>query len=391
MLLKGLSFSALMLLTLIVRVLGCSWDYPVWPKSKKSDTGLFRFVINEKNGAGYVDRNGKVVIKPTLSFFGNYGDDDFFDGLAKVSIGREEWFIDASGKPIFKTRLFDGHFSEGLASFQDQKQWGYINREGKIAIPAAYDSAGDFSEDTAVIGSNHLYGFIKNDGSIAMKPKYVLAEAFSDGAARVIEHGACRYVGYGPCAGFNPMILPYDPRLTPPSSATPSCRYSYIGKDGNRLFESTYPDAKDFTDGLAPVGDGRFWGYVDKKGNVAIPLRYEAAEPFSEGLARVRIGGKWGYIDRVGKLAIPATFGYALDFSEGLAVVGDGLYYQWFIDRAGLRAIPQVYLAASGFVMGLAHVRQGVDYYSAKWSYIDKTGRAVFTYSDQSGRSTRSQ
>src|ERR1700719_1614336 len=39
----------------------CSWDYPVWPKSKKSDTPLFRFVVNERNGAGYIDRDGKVV------------------------------------------------------------------------------------------------------------------------------------------------------------------------------------------------------------------------------------------------------------------------------------------------------------------------------------------
>jgi hypothetical protein len=36
--------------------------------------------------------------------------------------------------------------------------------------------------------------------------------------------------------------------------------------------------------------------------------------------------------------------------------------------------------------MGLAHVRTGIDYYSAKWSYIEKSGKPVFTYSDQSKR-----
>jgi len=44
--------------------LGCSWDYPVWPKNRKSDTPLFRFVINERDGAGYIDRDGKVSIEP---------------------------------------------------------------------------------------------------------------------------------------------------------------------------------------------------------------------------------------------------------------------------------------------------------------------------------------
>src|SRR5687768_11406414 len=59
--------------------LGCSWDYPVWPKDKKSDIPLFRFVINEREGAGYIDRDGRIIIQPTLSHFGNNSRDDFFD------------------------------------------------------------------------------------------------------------------------------------------------------------------------------------------------------------------------------------------------------------------------------------------------------------------------
>ncbi len=83
-------------------------------------------------------------------------------------------------------------------------------------------------------------------------------------------------------------------------------------------------------------------------------------------------------------MVIPAAFASADDFSEGLAVVGDGEYKYWFIDRTGRQAIPQFYTAASKFVMGRAHVRNGVDYYSAKWAYIDHAGRAIFTYSDES-------
>ncbi len=385
---KELTFFAVVVLTAALQVLGCSWDYPVWPKSKKSDTALFRFVINERNqrgGAGYIDRNGKVVIKPTLSYFGNYGDDDFFDGLAKVRLGDEQWFIDATGKPIFQTHYFNGHFSEGLASYRDEKKWGYINRQGKVAIPPVFDSAGDFSEGVALVWVNQLYGYIRKDGTIAIKPKYVWASEFSDGAARVIEHGECRYVGYGPCDPLNPTMLPYAPNSRP-SPTAPRCQYSFIDKGGNRLFEGTYPDAKDFAEGLAPVGDGKSWGYIDKNGNMVIPFRYESAEPFSEGLALVQIDRKWGYIDHGGKLIIPAIFQGAVDFSEGLALVGDGADRVWFIDRTGRRAIPHVYTFASSFVMGLAHVRQGVDYDRAKWSYIDKRGKAVFTYSDQSGK-----
>lgn len=83
-------------------------------------------------------------------------------------------------------------------------------------------------------------------------------------------------------------------------------------------------------------------------------------------------------------MAIPPQYSSAESFSEGLAVVVDenGLYI--YIDKKGQRAIPGYFTAASSFVMGLGHVRVGRDYYSAKWSWIDRTGQAVFTYSDQS-------
>jgi hypothetical protein len=363
-------------------VLGCSWDYPVWPKNKKSDTALFRFLIAQHNGAGYIDRNGKVVIQPTLDQFWNNAGDDFFDGLAKIRVNQELWFIDATGRRVFRAHGY-GRFSEGFASQTKDGKSGYVNRRGEFVVPPTFDSADEFSEGLAVVGMNRIYGYIGKDGSVAIPLNFSAAMAFSDGAARVIEQGNCLYVGYGPCAGLNPMVLPYDPQRKQ-TSDPPRCRYSYIDKTGRRLFENTYQDAKDFAEGLAPVGDGKYWGYVDRKGSVAIPLRYDGAEPFSEGLARVRLRGKWGYIDKTGQFAIPATFDSALDFSEGVAVVGDGPDRSWFVDKQGRQAIPGFFTSASSFALGLAHVRVGHDYYSAKWSYIDRTGHAVFTYSDRS-------
>jgi hypothetical protein len=364
--------------------LGCSWDYPVWPKDKKSDIPLFRFVINEREGAGYIDRDGRIIIQPTLSHFGNNSRDDFFDGLAKVHVNGQGWYIDRTGKPVIRTHYFgSGHFSEGLASNSKGGKTGFIDREGKLVVPRLFDYADDFAEGLAVVEVNRRFGYINKEGSFAIQPKYALAMAFSDGAARVIEKGQCVRWDYGPCSGIT--TLPYDPDVKP-SIHLPRCHYSFIDRQGMRLFEQKYPDAKDFAEGLAPVGDGKLWGYVDKNGAVVIPLIYEDAEPFAEGLARVRSAGKWGYINKMGKLVIPAVYQHALDFSEGMAVVSDGVFKYWFIDKNGDQAIAKFYTGATSFVMGRAHVRNGVDYYTAKWSYIDRDGRAVFTYSDQSNR-----
>jgi hypothetical protein len=322
--------------------IGCSWDYLVWPKNKKSDTPLFRFVINERDGAGYIDRDGKVIIEPKLFHFGNYGDDDFFDGLAKVEMNGEDWYIDRTGKRVFRAPfLASGHFSEGLASTIQGGKVGFIDREGKLVIPRSFDSADDFSEGLSAVEINKRYGYINKDGSFAIRPKYTSAMAFSEGAARVIEEGQCLYVGYGPCSSFIPMALPYDPSAKP-SANLPRCHYSFIDGQGMRLFENQYPEAKDFAEGLAPVGDGKLWGYVDKKGTAVISMRYEDAEPFAEGLARVRSAGKWGYIDRTGNMVVPAVYQDALDFCEGMAVVGNGVHEYWFIDKKGHQAIPQL-------------------------------------------------
>jgi hypothetical protein len=61
-------FAALM--TCASTLIAGSWDYPVWSKSKDSDTPLFRFVTN--GAAGYIDRTGKIVVPAHFRVFGNH-------------------------------------------------------------------------------------------------------------------------------------------------------------------------------------------------------------------------------------------------------------------------------------------------------------------------------
>src|SRR5215471_3504958 len=254
-----------------------------------------------------------------------------------------------------------------------------------MAIPANFFMVREFRNHRAAVAvTGGKWGYIDSSGKFLVDPRFSWAENFFDGIARVIESGPCAHIGYGPCEyPLNPPDV--VPRGSPePRSAVPRCKYSFIDTTGRILFRSDLIDAKNFAEGLAPVGNGKHWGYIDKSGGVRIPLRFDDAEPFSEGLARVLQGERWGYINASGAFAITPAFTGASDFSEGLAVVGDGPHAYRFIDRSGHQAIRAVYAAASSFVMGLAHVRVGVDYNSTKWSYIDKTGRAVFTYSDQS-------
>lgn len=365
---------------------GCSWNPSVWSKSKNSDTPLFRFVVNGRFGAGYIDRQGKIVIQPGFSAGGNNGG-GFFEGFANVSTEMGgSFYIDATGSRVAPSRYqHSGDFSEGLATLQipDENKYAYVDHTGRIAIPARFEVAKGFSEGLAAVRVGERYGYIDHTGNLVIPERFAYASEFADGHALVIKDGPCNRMEYGPCE-IDPYSVPDI--LTMPNASPASrqrCRYSVIDRSGKILFGGIYIDAKNFSEGLAPMGDGSHWGYVDYSGEVRIRMQFEDAEPFSGGLARVRVNGKTGFIDKTGEMVIQPQFFHAEDFSEGLAVVMDEHHNYSFIDRSGKRAIAGDFDGASGFVFGLAHVRVGRDYYSAKWSYIDKKGNVIFTYSDQ--------
>ena len=76
-----------------------------------------------------------------------------------------------------------------------------------------------------------------------------------------------------------------------------------------------------FSEGLAAVKRGEFWGYVDAQGKVIVPPRYTGAFAFSQGRAAVHRNGKWGYINSTGNEVIPLTFADARVFAAGAAEV----------------------------------------------------------------------
>ena len=367
-------------LTVVHVAFGCSWDYPVWTKSKDSQTPLFRIVVGGK--AGYIDRNGTVIIPPQFTAFGNHGG-DFFEGLARVSASDgKTYYIDAKGMKV--ARVFASDFSEGLARTGTGNRLGYADKRGKTVIPPQFEFAQEFRQGrAAVMVPGGRWGYIDRSGKFVIPRKFAWAGNFKDGIARVVEEGPCGQIGYGPCDyPINPpQVVPEG--TTQPVAAVPRCKYTFIDIEGKVVLRSGFIDAKDFAEGLAPVGDGKRWGYIDRSGALRIALQFDDAEPFAEGLSRVRQGTRWGFIDQRGKFVIAPSFRVAESFSEGLALVGDGEYKYWFIDKGGKRAVPGEFTSASGFIMGLAHVRIGVDYNTARWAYIERTGRAVFTYSDR--------
>ncbi|MHC4117359.1 MAG: WG repeat-containing protein [Planctomycetota bacterium] len=284
---------------------------------------------------GYIDRTGKLVIKPRFDWA--YA---FSDGMARVRIGvpREGkfGFIDKTGTLAIQPRFVDARdFSEGFAIVNiggkrkdgsvEGGKWGFVDTSGKVIIVPDADNIGDFCDGLARISVGEECGFVDKTGRIAIEPKFDYVKEFSEGMAA------------------------FEEKVNGPMQ---NGIWGYIDKSGNVVIEPKYSQAHSFSEGLAAVMTGSSrkgdcYNYIDEIGRVAIKTKYNVVGDFSEGLARVAIGvlwteskgldTTWGYIDKEGKTVIEPQFEWVGDFSQGAAWVdvhSTEVKYN-YIDRAG--------------------------------------------------------
>ena len=298
------------------------------------------------------------AIKPQFYWVGA-----FKDGLAPFRVGDDGaskyGFIDRQGKvaiiPQFDAAdIFSDELAPVLIGDQKTGKWGFINRDGKFVIQPNFDWVGRMHEGLINVRIGDVekgkWGFIDKYGAFVIKPQYKSASEFHDGIAVVV---------------------------------TSNQKHGFIDKKGKFLIKPKFDFADNFQEGLASVIDGKTGkhGFVDKKGKVVIDFLFDQTQYFSEGLASVRVGnektGKWGFIDRKGKFVINPQFDWARDFQEGLALVfvRDNKTGKFgFIDKQGMFVISPQFDGAYSFREGFASVRVGDDR-TGKWGFIDKEGK----------------
>lgn len=148
------------------------------PRQNK-ETGLF----------GYVDAENRFVIAPQFDYAMRFEGD-----YAVVSKGNRYGYIDRQGKLVLKTKYYKvGGYSEGYFRVQEKKggPWTFLNVEGKRAISASYLYAGGFHDGMAVFAKHDkkgktVYGYIDKRGVVVVKPVYDYAFDFVDGYGKVI-------------------------------------------------------------------------------------------------------------------------------------------------------------------------------------------------------------
>ena len=303
----------------------------------------------------YIDQEGKVVINPQFSTA-----TVFRDGLALVqSSGQESFwgFISEDGKYAFKanykraTVFSDGLawvvsengapeainskgeikvtlkdaqvvnvFREGLAAYSVNDgtglKWGFVDKEGKIAINPQFSRAAGFHNGFCAVGNTeNKYGYIDKQGKIAINYQFDEANEFTDGRAIVMQGGKAGVIDEKGKYLINPQFsrMLYDNNMF---LFEQDGKWGWCDKDGKIIINPQFGQAYPFAgNDLAPVQSGKTWGYVDHDGKIVINPQFDFAFSFNGKLAAVNSSSKAGLIDKDGKFVInPQYDDFSSDF-----------------------------------------------------------------------------
>ena len=68
--------------------------------------------------------------------------------------------------------------------------WGYVDRTGKVVIPAQFAEGRDFADGMAAVKIKDNWGYIDRTGKVVITPQFAAGRRFADGMAAVKIQGS---------------------------------------------------------------------------------------------------------------------------------------------------------------------------------------------------------
>jgi hypothetical protein len=217
-------------------------------------------------------------------------------GLYPVHVDGRAGFMDRTGKVVIPA-IYDevSAFSEGLARVKvgmtqtsagalTGGTYGYIDRTGKVVIPPRFEYARDFHDGRAAAREGRDRVYIDTKGEVVIRGPTGRTERFSEGLAAVeVRHD--RWVFLKP-DGAVAFALPADADMSDPA------RFS----EGHAAVEFKRSKAD------------RGTRYYDRTGKVVLEIPHRTARDVSEGLIAVRDTAteRWGFMNLKGRVGAEA-------------------------------------------------------------------------------------
>jgi len=301
---------------------------------------------------GYANLKGEVFIPAQFEKCYKFGPDGYatiYDNKA-----RQYYFINTKGErlvtEIASFKIHDGFgfdvdgFVDGLIAVKVGEKWGFLNSEGKLAIPAKYDDVTEFSSGYASGNIGGAYYILNKNGE----------------EKKVEVNGAVD-------------IKPFSENLAPFKSVDK--KFGFVGPDGKEAIAAKFESVGYFSGGLAwAKSDGKLLGYINTKGEWVIEPKFAAGKDFDAeaGLARIKASdGNWAYVNKSGEIIYVTDTEAWGDFSEGLADGKKG-EKRGFFNNKGEWVIQPQFDGVRDFKNGYASAKLG-----GKWGVIDRKGQWI--------------
>ncbi len=300
---------------------------------------------------GYVDQKGQMIIDAQFEKCYEFS----AAGLAAIydTKNRQYYFINTKGEKlqteIQSFKLIDGFgfdlkgFENGLVPIKQGDKWGYLNTEGKVAIPAKYESVTDFNGGYAPVKRDGKYFIINTSGE----------ESEVDGA------------GVSDVKTFSEKLAPFR---------AADKKFGFVDENGKIAIPAQFESVGYFKEGLAwaKTADKKV-GYINAKGEWAVNPKYDVGKNFEKesGLARIKSGDRWGYVTKTGEEVYLKDTDIFEDFSDGLVKARKNTKIG-FLNSKGEWVVEPQFEGSRDFKNGFAAVKKG-----EKWGMIDKKGSWV--------------
>ncbi|AEA45135.1 WG repeat-containing protein [Fluviicola taffensis] len=282
-----------------------------------------------------------------------------------------------------------GFFKEGLAWAEKSGKYGFVNKANEVVIPFKFSSCNDFDKGRAIVELDTLFGIIDRSGAYIIEPQYKDIGQFSEGLIYAVKDSM---YGYFDGLGF--------PRIP-----------------------EQYEEAFSFSGGMAKVTYKGLEGYIDEFGSFKVKPLYESINLFGdsaiviEGDESVKIANfqgdelktipiedigslvsdralvisedKIGYVSKNGQTAIPATFDYFTNAKSEGEFVGNYAKVSkankfGIIDRFGKTIVPFTYSKLGGVSSLISFEKAG------KWGFIDLQNKLLIAPTYEAAESFKS-
>lgn len=149
---------------------------PTFDEALPFSEGLAAIKVDNK--WGFIDTEGHLAIRPQFAaaFY-------FREGVATVDSELGTQIVDRSGTAISEGFETIDFVVEGRVPVMRKEKWGFLDLQGKMVIPVAYDEMRPFSRGLAAVQKENKWGYIDRNGTVVIPFQFEDAGPFANGLA----------------------------------------------------------------------------------------------------------------------------------------------------------------------------------------------------------------